>query len=289
MRKQSSAQITGREGERWFASVLPPEWSIQRPPDDFGLDGIVAVGTPTHVTSYEFGVQVKSSTGFKLVRDHVVVPRIPYDTILYWSAKFFPTLLVAYDTKKQVGYFEWISNLVGPKELEARKSELYLHIPRTRMISSDCWTVIEAELKEFHWEFSKALQASREILPVASQFATLLRNLCFSNMADQSDSGNKMIYMTVQSWTHIEVVRCLDALLPKITRGSVAAKNLTFFRDAYFRVCDKLFLNFADLCREEPNSDWIMVKKESQPLLNELTAMLSECVDGLLRHVAPMQ
>jgi Domain of unknown function (DUF4365) len=76
MRKQSKAQIIGREGERWFSSILPPEWSLQRPIDDFGSDGIVAVGSEKHLTSFEFGVQVKSTSQLKAVKGSRLAP--PY-------------------------------------------------------------------------------------------------------------------------------------------------------------------------------------------------------------------
>ncbi len=286
MRKQSQAQITGREGERWFASVLPPEWSIQRPLEDFGLDGIVAVGDSAHVTAYEFGVQIKSSTQFNRVRDHVVVPRISRDTVIYWSKKFFPTLLVAYDARRKIGYFDWVSNLVERGDLLSSKEHFYLHIPQARIISSECWATIKAELIKFHDEFSTALRATNEILPIATEFATMLRNLCLSNTSNRLEREGEVIYSTTQAWTHVEVIRRLDQLMPNIATGSIAERNLRIFRDLYFAECDKIFMNFSQLCEKDSGVGWIMMKKNSEAVLKELTAMLAECVSGLLRHIS---
>ena len=44
MPKQTSAQILGRLGERWFQSILPPEFVFTRPSEDFGIDGVVTIG-----------------------------------------------------------------------------------------------------------------------------------------------------------------------------------------------------------------------------------------------------
>lgn len=287
MRKQSRAQIVGREGERWFASVLPAEWSIQRPPEDFGLDGIVAIGDSAHVTPYEFGVQIKSSSQFKTVRGHVVVPQISRDAVVYWSKKFFPTLLIAYDAKMKAGYFEWVSNLVNRDDLLSGKEYFYLHIPQSRIVSPDCWATIKAELIRYHDEFAMALSAANEILPVATEFATMLRNLCLSTTANRSQRDGQVLYTTTQAWTHIEVIRRLDQLMPTIAPGSVAERNLRNFRDFYFGECDKIFMNFSQLCKGDDEAGWIMMKKDSEVALNELTAMLADCVSGLLRHISP--
>jgi hypothetical protein len=288
MRKQSQSQITGREGERWFASILPPEWSIQRTFEDFGLDAIIAVGDKAHVTAYEFGVQIKSSARFNRVRDCVVVPQISREMVAYWSRKFFPTLLVAYDVKKKVGYFDWVSNLVRPHQIESGQQHLYLHIPQARVISPENWAIVNAELVQFHEEFSNALKATREILPIATEFATMLRNLCVSDTSDRSARDGQVLYTMVQAWTHIEVVRRLDQLTPKIRSGSIAARNLSAFRDFYFQECEKIFADFAKLCSESDGAGWILMKKDSEPALKILTAALAECVSGLLRHVSPI-
>lgn len=287
MRRQSKSQIVGREGERWFESVLPPEWSIQRPFDDFGLDGIVAVGNSTHITPYEFGVQIKSSSQFNVMKEKVVVPKISRDMLLYWGTKFFPTLLIAYDTTQHVGYFEWVGNLVDQRDFESNKKQFYLHIPRNQVVDSLCWDRLRLELQEFHREFTNALLGARQIVPLAFILSTLLRNLCASQLADLSDKDQHMLYMLTQGWTHIEVVKELDKFLREIGSHSVASNNIRRFRDAYVEICRKLYRNFDELYQNLGKPAWIMMKNppESVPILNELTAMLSDCVSGLLGHV----
>jgi hypothetical protein len=287
MRRQSRSQIIGREGERWFESVLPPEWSIQRPLDDFGLDGIVAVGDSKHLTPYEFGVQVKSSSHFNVVRKHIVVPRIPREAIEYWARKFFPTLLVAYDTKQKLGHFEWISNLVSLGDFQSGKKSFYLHIPADRVICDECWPVIKGELERYHQEFSAALRGAREIIPMAASFAGLLRNLCTSKLANLAIRDQQILYTCAQAWTHEEVVRQLDRFIPEVDPASVAAHNLQRFRESYVAGCNLIFRDF-EKSYANPDVKWIMMKNlpEAEPTLDELTAMLAECVSGLLGHIS---
>ena len=162
MRKQSKAQVIGREGERWFHSVLPPEWSIQKPLDDFGIDGIVAVGTQAHLSPIEFGVQIKSSSRFKIIDRKLIVPRISRDELLYWSRKFYPTLIIAYDTRAKRGYFDWISNVSSLGDLQKRQDYHYIHISVDRIVTDDCWPLIKSELEAFHAQFSEAFHTQFE-------------------------------------------------------------------------------------------------------------------------------
>ena len=275
MRKQSKAQIIGREGERWFHSVLPPEWSIQKPLDDFGIDGIVAVGTETHLSPVEFGVQIKSSSQFKTVGKKIVVPNIGKDELLYWSRKFYPTLLIAYDTKRKVGYFDWICNISSPEDLRKNQDFFYLHIDSARVVSHDCWPRLKAELEAFHMQFANAFHAKFELLPVIITLASLLRNLCASTMADKETRDGLMLYVTAQAWTHIEVITQLDLLIPKTAPDSLLKRILAELRKAYFGKCDQIFLDFSKLVQSS-DATWIMMKKpeHSGVVLNELTAML---------------
>lgn len=283
MRKQSKAQIIGREGERWFSSILPPEWSLQRPIDDFGSDGIVAVGSEKHLTSFEFGVQVKSTSQLKAVKGKVVAPRVKKDELTYWARKFYPTLLVVYDAKEKVGYYDWISNLWSAEASDSKAKNFYLQVDQQRKFSPASWAVLKSEIEDFHHQFSEAFHAKFEVLPVVATLSMLLRNLCVSTTEDVTNRNGSVRFTSGQAWNHIEVVRQLDMLIPNVKSGSMLERLLGEFRSAYFRRCDTIFFKFSELV--EPNhSGWIAMKKpeECSDVLNELTAMLSECVAGLL-------
>lgn len=112
MRKQSTSQIIGREGERWFFSKLPSEWLWQPPADDFGIDGTVAIGNKNSVTPFEFGVQVKSCRKWETQDKHLLVRGVSTDVVRYWATRLVPTMLVAYEASSQRGFYAWIPDIV---------------------------------------------------------------------------------------------------------------------------------------------------------------------------------
>lgn len=282
-RKQTQSQIIGREGERWFAASLPSSWTLQKPFDDFGIDGIVGVGSDTHVSPLEFGVQIKSSKSFKFVKGRIVSPAISRDAILYWARKFTPTLVVLYDLKNHKGYCEWLFNLIDIHDIRSQNTQFYLKIPSENQINEQMWPKLQNHLNELECEFSAALRNKREILPVATALSKFLRNLCVARMADFEDRKEIVAFMTAQAWTHVEVVRELDRLIPDVDDTSSAYTNLVYFRTAYYDLCKQIYHEFDDLLAGQ-SAQWIMMKKlpESETTLNELTAMLAECVSGLL-------
>jgi len=92
-----------------------------------------------------------------------------------------------------------------------------------------------------------------------------------------------VLYVTAQAWTHVEVVRQLDLLIPKTAPESVARRILSRFRSIYFRHCDDIFYQFSE-CIQDGGAQWILMKKPdlADPILQHLTAMLSDCMCGLL-------
>jgi hypothetical protein len=286
MRKQSVSQITGREGERWFSSQLPAQWSFQKPTDDFGLDGIVAVGTETHITPYDFGVQIKSSLGFRKYDGYLIVPSIKKETIEYWAAKFFPTLLVAYDKNEGKGYFEWVSNLVNQDDMVGGRDYFSLRLKIARSIDSDCWETIKRELIAFHSEFSRSLRGARQIIPLTTDLSALLRNLSAANLANHKNPEQFALFLLTHAHAHIEVIRHLDKYIPGLETASVAAKNVKNFRNFYFCTCSTIFDCFDELVNNR-NDNLVYIKKSAKSIqvLKQLTTELSNFITDLLRHI----
>lgn len=53
--------MLGRKGERWFQNVIPKEWILEKPSDDFGVDARVYISDGELITGLSFSVQVKAS------------------------------------------------------------------------------------------------------------------------------------------------------------------------------------------------------------------------------------
>lgn len=285
MRNQNKSQIVGREGERWFSSILPSEWTIQRPIDDFGIDGIVAIGTESNVLPLEFGVQIKSSVNFKSVGGKVVVPRISSEMLRYWLRKLLPTLLVAYDAKRRMGYYDWVHNLVTNEQVLNNEGTHYLHIDTKRQLSDRSWNYIRTEVVELHEMFFQAVQSKVELLPFCKHLSLALSNLCSAELIDDSKRDGQVRRVTQVAWTYVFAAREMQNLVPDSKPETHATRIITSFVDAYFCKCREIIHEF-DHCVADEKGGWIAMKKldECKSTRFELNALLSECLFTLLRY-----
>lgn len=169
MRKQVKAQVLGREGERWFQSILPPEWVFQRPSEDFGIDGTVAIGDERSLTAFEFGVQIKASTIWIIRDDYLIVPSIPVDVLRYWAVRLLPTLLVAYDAANRTGYYAWVPELITLTDItSSAKATTTLKVPVSQRLDTKTWLVIKGQTLQYHRRLASALATTKVIRPLLS-------------------------------------------------------------------------------------------------------------------------
>jgi Domain of unknown function (DUF4365) len=287
MRNQTKSQIIGREGERWFSSLLPPQWGIQRPFDDFGLDGIVTVGTETNMLSLEFGVQIKSSHNFSKIGSHIVVPSISREMLEYWLRRFTPTLLVAYDVRRKIGYFDWIQNLITPEELAGKGRLHYLKINSSRRIDGDVWAQVKKELENYENDFRTAMHLSTTILPVCKRLAGASALLCRFELIDTTTRPGFVEQTTEISETYIAVAKEIDTLLSAMNPNEYASRILAAFSREYKALCREIFWKFdlyVSLSGGEPH--WTAMKRPDKCVRErrQLNAMISDCIVGMLRH-----
>ena len=285
MRNQNKSQIVGREGERWFSSLLPSEWTIQRPIDDFGTDGIVAIGTESNVLPLEFGVQIKSSVNFKSVGGKIVVPRISSAMLQYWLSKLLPTLLVAYDAKRRTGYYDWVHNLVTNEQILNKEGKHFLHIDSKRQFSDLSWRQISTETTELHEMFFQAVQSKVELLPFCKHLSLALSNLCNAELIDESNRDGQVRRISQVAWTYVLAAREMHNLVPDSKPESYATRTITSFVDVYFRKCREI-INEFDHCVADEKGGWIAMKKldECKATRTEINALLADCLFTLLRR-----
>lgn len=284
LRKQNEKQIVGREGERWFGSILPSAWSVQRPLDDFGTDAIVSIGTETNILPLEFGVQIKSSKNLRYVNGAVVVRRITTDMLEYWLAKLIPTLLVVYDYKRKTGYFDWVQS-IAPDIQELSNSQTHLlHVGCEREFAENAWSIIHNEVAQFHESFANAIFANTEIVPVCSELSSALATLTLAETVDSAERDDFVRKATMIAWTYVLVARKLNTLVQVKGSDKEVSTTLLHFRDIYFGKCRSIIHDFDKHSEQDSNEGWIAMKKldDCQATRNELNAMLSECLFRLL-------
>ena len=251
MPRQTSAQITGRQGERWFQSVLPPEWIFTRPSEDFGVDGTVAIGTGSSVTSVEFGVQVKASKSWAFEGGHIVVPGVAVSTLRYWAARLLPTLLVLHDPLKMKGYFAWTMELASRRDLEGSANKtIRLRVPDSNRLDSACWSQINRQAVAYHHQLASAfasLSNSAPILRTTKALASALQALSLPPNVIKNKKHDKMLHDLASVVAHREVVSSLRNLASKIDPNTALFIGLLEAAEDYRAMCADFIDHFDDL------------------------------------------
>jgi len=248
---QSSAQIMGRQGERWFQSVLPPEWLFTRPSEDFGVDGTVSIGTGACVTPVEFGVQVQASKSWAFENGCIVVPGVAVPTLRYWAARLLPTLLVLYDPLKMNGYFAWTMDLVSRRELEgAANKSIRLKVPDSNLLDSACWSQINRQAVAYHHQLASAfasLSNSAPFLRTTKALASALQALSLPPNVTMNKKHDKMLHDLASVAAHRKVVSSLRNLASKIDPKTALFNGLLEAADDYRAMCADFIDRFDDL------------------------------------------
>jgi len=266
MLKQNKAQKTGRLGERWFAHQLPAEWIFQPPHEDVGIDGVVVISEDSPSNGLEFRVQIKSSLGWKFSEESIVV-RVKRDNLIYWLTGFNPTLLVLYDTVKNIGYCSWINQIVFDdiSILEGNNKTVTLRIPISQTIDTTIWDKLSRQLCSLHRRIGKHLAVSGMAVPVLKAIHSLMQSLylidlCafnwpedlkgFNNMLEIKDlnerTDNDKIRDLVDAETtaHKEIAQALLKLDQQLTEAKIPNTGAKIAALKYIDICSKFIGNF---------------------------------------------
>lgn len=251
MRKQSESQTTGRAGERWFQSVLPHTWILQRTTEDFGIDATVAIGDQGNVSPFEFAVQIKSSMDWTIKGDLLIVTGIRMDALRYWMARLSPTLLVACDVKKECGYYSWVHDVVADVDLRSDESRVTVSVPVAQRLDSSAWGVIERDVKHFYGLVASAFSGAQvwPVLMVAvNTIAESLRSLMLvTHCRPQADNAEKMLALRLtEAIAHREVILTLDFLSSELQIGDPFRVKLQASKEGYRAFCRTMFHPFDD-------------------------------------------
>ena len=277
MRKQSVSQIIGREGERWFPSVLPSEWLWQPPADDFGIDGTVAIGDERFVTPFEFGVQVKSCKKWEASDEHLLVRGVSTDVVRYWAIRLVPTMLVAYEVSSQRGFYAWIPDLVSGEDFANESATVTLKVPIAQRLDSHCWSDVKSRVLSYHLLVAAAIQKGHVVGAILSCINSLgqsLRILCFPIPRAELSGEQDMLWMVGQATAHRNVVTSIQTLASKFEDGEVFNQQLHAAAKAYSGLCSKVFHPFESLLESPDRTTAVWFNKETAALL--LPQLLSQ-------------
>lgn len=271
MIEQTSAQKTGRMGERWFPQQLPADWIFQPPHEDIGIDGVVIVCDKSRSNGLEFRVQIKSSENWKIKNNSISI-RVKRSNLEYWLSGFSPTLIVLYDSLNNVGWYSWVSQLIGADVsiLRSKSKSITLKVPLNQKIESCIWDRISRQLLSLYLNVSKKMGFAGMAVPVMKTTQHLtqslyLIDLCSHNWPDDFiDLINKGSIDLLNAYKDEQLIRDLVdaettahkeiavALIELDRQLSSASLPLTGAKEAgkkYTKICLRFITDFDKYIR----------------------------------------
>ncbi len=285
MPQQTEAQILGREGERWFQKQLPPEWVLNVPTADFGIDGTIAIGDRTSITPFEFGIQVKTSRRWTRRKGHVIGPSVPSVTLRYWAARLLPTLLVLYEQGTGLGYYAWVQQLLARvQDVDGGKRTTSLKVPESQLVDGGCWQQIKDQAIAYHAQLASAFRtvdSLRAALATIHSLALPLRVLTFIPPPAHLLQQEQSLRMSIEASAHREVVLALRAFASKLPESSELRTRLEDAANAYRSMCSDFIGAFDDFLKAEgPVILWTSPEHLSDARPRQIE-ILAELVTGL--------
>jgi len=253
MPNQSSSNIIGRKGERWFQSQLPPDWIFQTPSEDIGVDGTIVICDDSSMKGTEFRVQIKASTRFNKNSKQLTVSKVKRSTFIYWLTGFTPTLLVIYDTEKDEGYYFWVNKLINHNEnlINSTDKEINLSVPKIHKIDKKCWADIKNDLKELRISISNIIHDQSVLLPYLYDLMQIIQRLNYSETVKKIDGSEPSkddlrFLWELEIICHKEFVLLIEDILTLVkeeTSTSLYIKNII---SGYKEICKSFCINFID-------------------------------------------
>ncbi len=292
---QSEAQIVGYEGERWFRSVLPRGWILQRPETDVGVDFLVVVSEDSELDKREFRCQVKSSKLLMRRGDSIVIRRIKRSTLDYWFLSPVPTLIVAYDVSENRGFFTWHNQLFEHirEKLTGAISTVSITVPTANELNEDGWDTIKENLRWHYRNLATSLAQARDarsLLPTIHDLAAAARQLNSIDhqpipVAERTDQQEGILAL-IEIMHYRLVATTLSNLRSELLPASEGETRLRNWISAFEARVESVFPTFRDL------TDWQKVSPEFQltyakNLIHEQRYKLIEVILEMIMLLAP--
>lgn len=259
---QSDAQVTGDRGELWFETQLPERWLAQRPTHDVGIDRLVVVCEEGEINGHEFRVQIKASTEFPTQNEYILLKGIKRSTIDYWFMSPLLTMIVAYDTTQNCGYYAWHRDLyeqVKHLEQDTEQKTTQIKLTRSNRLIGISWDSIRDDLRRHKIRFRNCVvtaENSMLVLPVIHQLTDAVRNInCMGYQEtsiakrDEKDAGLIALFEISQ---HHKIKTTVSTLSEKLDPDLEICNYVNRWISAYCSQVRTIFPSFDDYVDPAP-------------------------------------
>ncbi len=245
----------GDQGELWFAASLPRGWVWQPPRRDFGKDGLIVIRDGTNLQNIEFTVQIKTSSR-PVIRDgHVLLNGIARSAVEYWFASPLPTLVVAVDITKRMGWYAWHLDLFdSPRDFFQQKTRmLTVRIPQSNALDETCWSSIRRDISEHFRALQRALTNDQIVLPLLGAVNNIARivgnlmRLAAHSIPKPPLTKNEGMTMFIEQIELRDLIHTVRTVLSKIDNRSEPHKQLTFWLTSFEETATAAFPKLQDL------------------------------------------
>ena len=255
MPKQTPSQLIGRKAERWLANALPPNWVLNPPLDDVGLDGTVVICEEGPLDGLEFRVQVKGSHRWRRKAGRISL-RVKRQTLLYWITGFTPTLLIFRETGSDSAEWGWVNQIVGtqPHVLTSKERDVTLTVHPSWQFTTEAWEAIGRGLYALTRHIGARIVAAGKALPLLRAIHELLaaaRAIDFVASAkkaggDPVTNEDRLELAKLEITAHRDVIRAIRRLDADLRENDILLDGLEQFASGYLFDCTQFTTDFEN-------------------------------------------
>lgn len=109
--KRTRKHVLEEESKRFVENIIPAEWSITKPDNDYGLDLQVEIVLNENVTGAVWSIQLKATD--KIVyKDNHIIHRCKTSTLNYFLSRPERVIYLVYDAINKKAYWIWIQEYI---------------------------------------------------------------------------------------------------------------------------------------------------------------------------------
>lgn len=297
MAKQSSAQMIGRRGQRWFESQLPHNWLVQEPRnnDDASIDYTITVADGSKMSGLHFRVQVRTKLRTTVTDGHVTLGNVKRSALLDWLIGTTPTLLVLYDCERNCGYCEW-ANLLINKDFElvfGKSKTTTVRVPTIKCLP-EAWETIRDELVALHGMLIDTMQFSMlqhivlfAIVQVTLAYQAVAFTYVVEPKADDRTEKQSTLLVKLEGDAHRGAVRTAIWLVKRLTEMGVATDGLGDWIENYKAACRTFITKFDEAVETHGPTDVTISKSVMNERRSELLFRLVTLIETMVELTIP--
>jgi len=132
MPERPRTHVLGSKAVRAFVNMLPSEWVVREPGDDYGIDAEIEVFTGGRATGFTFKVQSKGTDS-----PGTLTRKVKRKTLNYWRSLDVPVLVVLWDSSANRLLCRWAHTIGSDKPLRVGSRKVTVRFDPANEVAGD--------------------------------------------------------------------------------------------------------------------------------------------------------